>query len=87
MQSRVQALLPLVSLSVFWQDVCCPGECRSPLRLGAASSSQSTRSGVRYHETVYSQDVKMSTAACVCVFVCVCVCVCVCVRACACLRA
>ena len=31
---------------------------RSPLtslRLGAASSSQRTRSGVRYHETVYSQ--------------------------------
>ena len=63
MQRRVQALLPLVSLSVFWQPVCCPGESRSPLsslRLSAASSSQSTRSGVRYHETVYSQDVKMS---------------------------
>ena len=42
-QSRVQALLPLVSLSVFWQPVCCPGERRSPLsslHLGAASSSQ-----------------------------------------------
>ena len=62
-QSRVQALLHLVSLSVFWPPVCCPGESRLPLsslRLGAASSSQSTRSGVRYHETVYSQDVKMS---------------------------
>ena len=37
-QSRVQALLPLVLLSVFWQPVCCPGESRSPLsslRLGA----------------------------------------------------
>ena len=62
-QSRVQALLPLVSLSVLWQPVCCPGESMSPLsslRLGAASSSQSTRSGVRYQETVYSQDVKRS---------------------------
>ena len=61
MQSRVQALLPPVSLSVFWQPVCCPGESTSPLsslRIGAASSNQSTRSGVRYHETVYSQDVK-----------------------------
>ena len=61
-QSRGQALLLLVSLSVFWQPVCCPGECRSPLsslRLGAASSSQSTRSGVRYQETVCSQYVKM----------------------------
>ena len=63
MQSRVQARLPLVSLSVFWQPVCCPGESNSPLSslcLGAASSSQSTRSGVRHQETVYSQDVKMS---------------------------
>ena len=54
MQSRVQARLPLVSLSVFWQPVCCPGESRSPLpslRLGTASSSQSTRSGVQYQET------------------------------------
>ena len=53
-QSRVQARLPLVSLSVFWHPVC-PGESRSSLRLGAASSSQSTRSGVRYQETMYSQ--------------------------------
>ena len=63
MQSRVQARFPLVSLSVFWQPVCCQGESKSPLsslRLGAASSSQSTRSGVRYQETVYSQDVKRS---------------------------
>ena len=62
-QSRVQALVPLVSLSVLWQPVCCPGESRSPLpslRAGAASSSQNTRSGVRYQETVYCQDVKMS---------------------------
>ena len=60
-QSRVQSRLPLVSLSVVWQPVCCPGESRSPLsslRLGTSSSSQSTRSGVRYQETVYSQDVK-----------------------------
>ena len=51
----------LVSLSVFWQPVCCPDESRSPLSslcLGAAASSQSTRSGVQYQETVYSQDVK-----------------------------
>ena len=62
MQSRVQARLPLVSLSVFWQPVCCQDESRSQLsslRLGAASSSQSTRASVRYQETVYSQDVKM----------------------------
>ena len=62
MQSRVQALLPLVSLSVFSQPVCCPGDSRSPLSTlcsCAASSSQSTCSGVRYQETVYSQDVKM----------------------------
>ena len=63
MQSRVQARFPLVSLSVFWQPVCCQCESRSPLSslsLGAASSSQSTRSGVRYQKTVYSQDVKRS---------------------------
>ena len=63
MQTRVQARLPLVSLSVFSQPVCCPGESRSPLsslRLGAASNSQSTRSGVRYQETVYSQDANRS---------------------------
>ena len=60
MQSRVQALLPLMSLSVFWQPACCPGESRSYLHLGAASSSQGTRPGVRYPETVYSQHVKMS---------------------------
>ena len=54
--------LPLMSpVSVFWQPVCCPGGSRSPLsslHLGAASSSQSTHSGVRCQETVYSQDVK-----------------------------
>ena len=64
MQSRVQARLPLVSLLVFWQPVCCQGESRSPLsslRLDAASSSQSTRSGARYQDTVYSQDVKRSS--------------------------
>ena len=33
-KSRVQALLPLVSLSVFWEPVRCPGES-----LGSASSS------------------------------------------------
>ena len=62
-QSRVQECLPLVLLSVFWQHVCCQGESRSPLSslcLGAASSSQRTRSGVRHPETVYSQDVKRS---------------------------
>ena len=55
MQSRVQARLPLVSLSVVWQPVCCPGESRSPpsfLRLGTSFSSQSTRSGVRHQENV-----------------------------------
>ena len=63
MQSRVQARLPLVSLSIFLQPVCCQGESRSllsSLRFGAASSSQSIRSGVRYQETVYSQDVRRS---------------------------
>ena len=62
-QSRVQARLPLVSLSVFWQPLCCQGESRSPLsslRLGAASSSQNTHSDVRYQEAVCSQDVKRS---------------------------
>ena len=66
-QRRIQALRSLVSLNVFWQPVCCPGESRSPrfsLRSGAASSSQSTRSGVRYQETVYSQDVKISLIVC-----------------------
>ena len=61
MQSREQTLPLLGSLSFFWQRVCCPGESRSPLsslRLGGASSSHSIRSGVRYQETVYSQDVK-----------------------------
>ena len=43
-QSRVQALLLLVSLSVLWRPVCCPGEFKSPLsslRLGTDSGSQS----------------------------------------------
>ena len=54
MQSRVHTFLPLVSLSVFWQPVCCPCESRSPLyylRLGAASSRKSIRSGLtRYNK-------------------------------------
>ena len=61
-QSRVQAVLPLVALSVFWQSVRCPSESKSPLsslRLVEASSRQRARSGVRYQETVYFQDVKM----------------------------
>ena len=56
MQSHVQLQALLSLVSVFWQPVCCTGESRSPLsslRLVAASSSQSTRSGVRYQETVH----------------------------------
>ena len=53
----VQWLLPLVSLQ-FSGSLFVVQVNRSPLsslRLGAASSSQNTRSGVRYHDTVYSQ--------------------------------
>ena len=48
----------IMSLSVLWQPVYRPGESRSPLssmRLGAAFSNRSTRSGVRYQETVLSR--------------------------------
>ena len=55
--------LEVACFTVFSQPVCCPSESRSPLsslRLGAVSRNQSTRSCVRYQETVYSQDVNMS---------------------------
>ena len=67
-QSRVQTLLPLLSLSVFWQPVRCPGEPRSPLSslgLGVASSGQSTRSDVNMSLIVWqgSRDEHIQTSA------------------------
>ena len=47
------------SVTFSFLAACCPGEIRSPLSsllLGAVSSSQRTRSSVRYQERVHSQE-------------------------------